>query len=181
MIARLEALAAAAVLPLVVACSGEVVIQPNDETRLLATQAGRAQTWEPTEQDPVTLHADVPSTVRHGDPVPIRITLRNGTARPVAIGFRKEQGFDVVVTRAGVSVESGAVWSPMRLSEVSGDVTITDPLRAGRDTTLSATWPGADDAGHIVPRGRYQIRAVVTAGLRDRRQMWTPWMPVEVQ
>jgi hypothetical protein len=169
------------VAPLAVACSGEVVIQPSDATRLLAAQAGRAKTWEATEREPVTLRVDMPSAARHGEPVPIRVTLHNGTTRPVAIGFGKTQGFDVVVTRAGMPADSGAVWSPMRMSEFSGDVTITDPLRAGRDTTFGETWPGTDDAGHIVPRGRYQLRAMVTAGLLDIRQMWTPWVRIEVQ
>jgi hypothetical protein len=182
MIARTEVLAAAAVVvPLVVACSGEVVIQPSDASRQLATQAEGAKTWEPTEREPVTLRVDVPSVARHGEPVPIRVTLHNGTTRPVAIGFGKTQGFDVVVARAGMPADSGVVWSPMRMSEFSGDVTITDPLRAGRDTTFGETWPGTDDAGHIVPRGRYQLRAMVTAGLLDIRQMWTPWVPIQVQ
>jgi hypothetical protein len=180
-LARPAVLAAVVVVPTVVACSGDVTIAPSDETRSLAAAAESAKTWAPSEAEPVTLHLDVPSTVRRGARVPIRVTLHNGSTRPVAIGFDKTQGFDVIVARMGMPADSGPVWSRMKLEQFGTDVTITDPLRAGRDTTFTAIWPGTDDLGHIVPTGHYRLRATVQASLLETRQMWTPWVPVEVQ
>src|SRR5689334_17595278 len=123
---RTAVLAAVIVVPIAAACSGEGVIAPSDATRLLAAAAEQAKTWQPTERVPVTLRVEGPAVVRNGAVVPVRVTLHNETERPLAIGFERTQGFDVVVTRAVVPADSGPVWSPMKLPDtVGGDVAIT--------------------------------------------------------
>jgi len=162
-------------------CNGPVTIVVSDQTQALATDAVRARPWQPTEQEPVTLPVDMPHVMSYGQPVPIRVTLHNGTTHPMAIGFGRMQGFDVLVAMVGTRADSGAVWSPLKDASLSGDATITDPLAAGRDTTFEVMWPGTDDGGHLVPRGHYRLRAVVSAALLKTRRIWTPWMPIDVQ
>jgi hypothetical protein len=152
----------------------------NIETMSLATQAARAETWESSEQEPVMLTMDVPASVKQGTVAPIRVRVHNGTPRPLAIGFGRSQGFDVLVAQIGVRADSGAIWSPLKMKSTSRDATVTDPLRPGRDTTFEVQWPTTDDLGHSVPPGRYRVRAMVSAELLRTRQIWSDWKPIEV-
>jgi len=176
---RYAFLLAAAVLA--ASCDGPVTLVVSDQTQELANNAARAKTWQPNDQEPVTLQVDVPPVMSYGQAVPIRVTLHNGTTHPIAIGFGATDGFDVLVAMVGTRADSGAVWSPLKVASLSRDATITDPLPAGRDTTFEVTWPGTDDSGHRVPRGRYRLRAVVAAALLRTREIWTPWMAIDVK
>ena len=86
-------------VPAAASCNGPVTIVVSDQTQALATDAVRARPWQPTEQEPVTLTVDMPHVMSYGQPVPIRVTLHNGTTHPMAIGFGRMQGFDVLVAK----------------------------------------------------------------------------------
>lgn len=174
------AILAAGTAAALAACDGEATIQPNEETLRLAETAARAKTWTPDSLEPVTLDLEMPSSVARGGVLRMRIRLHNGTSRPIAIGLGRGQGFDVLVAQTRVRADSGAVWSPLKLYSTSGDVTITDPLPPGRDTTFEVPWPTSDDLGHSVPPGRYRVRATVDAELLKTRKIWTAWTPVVV-
>jgi hypothetical protein len=164
----------------VAACGGESAVYTNEETNQLAAGAARAKTWTPSDREPVTLALEMPTAVAQGGVLPIRIRIHNGTTRPLAIGFGRTQGFDVIVAQTGVRADSGAVWSPLKLYSTSRDATLTDPLPAGRDTTFDIQWPTTDDLGHTVRPGRYRVRAMVAAELLQTRQIWTAWQPIDV-
>src|SRR5207248_11427329 len=136
----------------------QVTLMGNPETLDLGASAARAKTWTPTDREPVTLEMEMAGTAAYGQMVPIRVRVHNGTPRPVAIGFGQTQGFDVLVAQVGVRPDTGAIWSPIKMPSTSRDATITDPLQPGRDTTFEVMWPGTDDLGHSVPRGRYRVR-----------------------
>jgi hypothetical protein len=178
---RILSLAAMATTAALGAACGDASMLPSAETMALATRAMRARTWEPTPDEALTLQLEVPPSVKRGDVVPIRVHLHNGTPRPVAVGFGATQGFDVLVARVGQRADSGSVWSPLKMPSTASDVTITDPLQPGRDTTFEVRWPVTDDQGHSVPVGRYRVRAFVAAALLHTREIWTPWTPLEVR
>ena len=168
----------AAALP--AACDAGAGFYTNDQTANLARRAARAETWQASEREPVTLTLDLPGTVKQGATAPLRVRIHNGTPRPLAIGFGRSQGFDVLVAQIGVPADSGAIWSPLKVGSTSRDATVTDPLRPGRDTTFEVLWPTSDDLGHPVPPGRYRVRAMVAAELLRTRQIWSEWKPIEV-
>ncbi|AHG88055.1 hypothetical protein J421_0518 [Gemmatirosa kalamazoonensis] len=172
--------AVGALMALATAC-GDVAPMQNDDTFALGTAAAKQKPWVPTPEEPVTVTMDVPGTVAYGKPMPIRITLHNGTTRPIAVGLGQVQAYDVLVAQIGMRPDSGGVWSPPRMQQMSLEATLTDPLPAGRDTTFQVTWPGTDDTGRFVRRGRYRVRARVMAQLLRTKQLWTPWVPIEVR
>ncbi|MBV9878853.1 MAG: hypothetical protein JO180_00070 [Gemmatirosa sp.] len=167
------------------ACDVQAPIIASNETFALGLKSAYARAWKPTATEPVTLEMTMAPTVKRGGRLPIRVRLHNGSTRPIAIGFGQRHGFDLIVAMPDVRADSGAVWSPYKGGDVGSvandnDVTITDPLRPGADTTFEVVWPVQDDDGRDVPAGRYRVRATVAAELLSTRQIWTSWVPVEV-
>ena len=179
--ARLPRVALIALAATLAAACGDTGILVDETTVNLGTDAEKAQTWQPTAQEPITIELTVPATVRQGAEVPIRVKVHNGSNRAVGVGFGQRRAFDVLVSRAEGRADSSAVWSLPKFYSPVRDVTVTDPVPPGRDTVFSVVWPGVDDAGQKVPPGAYRIRATVSAELVSRQQLWTPWVPITVQ
>ena len=177
---RLPRLAALGAVALLAGCE-EPGILVDQATVDLGAEAERATTWAPTAEDPIRLELEVPATARAGDEVPIRVHVRNGSTRPMGLGFGERRGFDVILSRAAGRADSAAVWSPPRFYTAMRDVTVTDPLPPGRDTVFTVIWPVVDDAGQKVPPGDYRIRATVAAELVSRRQLWSEWKAIRVE
>jgi hypothetical protein len=153
----------------------------DQSTLELGTLAENAPTWQPTPQEPIRVSIEVPSTVRRGADVPVRVTVHNGSQHPIAVGFGQRRGFNVLVARAAGRADSAAVWALPRMFSPGRDVTVTDPLQPGRDTVFAVVWPGVDDAAQLVPPGSYRIRATVSAELVSTKQLWTEWAPITVK
>ena len=177
----IAAIGIAATLAALTTACGDVGILVDEATVNLGTDAEKAQTWQPTAQEPLTIELTAPATVRVGAEVPIRVKVHNGSDRPVGVGFGQRRAFDVLVSRAQGRADSSAVWSLPKLYSPVRDVTVTDPVAPGRDTAFAIVWPGVDDAGQKVPPGAYRIRATVSAQLVSRQQLWTAWVPITVQ
>jgi hypothetical protein len=176
-LALLGAVPAAAVA----AGCGERGIVIEKHTMDFGGKAQAARTWVPSPDEPITLKLEAPPSVRRGEEVPIRVIVRNGSQRPVAVGFGQTTGFNVLVARAAGRADSAAVWSlPVYFTATRG-ATVTDPLQPGRDTVFTATWPGIDDRAQFVPPGSYRIRATVSAELVSTKQLWSEWTPITVK
>ena len=124
---------------------------------------------------------EVPPSVRRGENVPIRVVIHNGSRTPLSIGFGQRAGFNILVAHATGRADSSAVWSVPRYMFPSRDATVTDALAPGRDTVITTTWPGVDDASQLVPPGSYRVRATVSAELVSTRQLWSEWAPITVR
>ena len=170
----------AGVALLAAACEADGTLRPEEDTITLGRQAERATTWAPSEGEQVTLRLDMDSVIEHKKPVPITITVRNGTGRPISIGFGRQDAFQVLVARGTGRADTAAIWSPGPTRNMSPEI-ITDPLRPGRDTVFQIIWPVQDDFGHFAPPGRYRVRAYVAAKLLRTNQIWTAWRHVEVR
>lgn len=173
-------------LLLATACGGDLSLdelQRFQATEQMGRQADTAKTWQPTANDPVTLTLTVPKRVARGTPVPVRVLLHNGSARPVSIGLGQNEDMELLVARVDRPARQGAVYGPAQLQEQQqrGAATvITDPIRPGRDSTFQVLWPQTDDLGHRVPPGSYRVRAVLNAELLGSRRLWTDWATVVV-
>jgi hypothetical protein len=179
--ARVVPLALAGALSASAGACGDAGILVEEGTVKLGTEAERAQTWEATAQEPITIELTAPATVKRGAEVPIRVKVHNGSTRALSVGFGRQRVFDVLVSRAQGRADSSAVWSLPTFYSTVRDVTVTDPVPPGRDTVFAVTWPGVDDAGRTVPPGASRIRATVSAELVSTRQLWTPWVPITVE
>lgn len=169
---------------LAVACGAQLSLdelQRYQSTGELGGEADTAVTWRPTPRDPVTLALTVPARVARGAPIPIRVLLHNGGARPVSVGLGQNQDVEVVVARVDRPARQGSVFGPSPLFQQRGrTAVITDPIRAGRDSVFEVVWPQTDDVGHRVPAGPYRLRAVINAELLGTRRLWTDWATVVV-
>lgn len=167
-----------------VACGRQLSLdelQRYQSTGLLGGEADTAATWSPTERDPVTVSISVPAQAVRGTPVPIRVRLHNGGARPVSVGLGQNEDVEVVVARVDKPARQGSVFGPPPTPQQhTRAAVVTDPIRAGRDSVFEVLWPQTDDVGHRVPAGRYRMRAVINAELLNSRRLWTDWATVVV-
>jgi hypothetical protein len=167
----------------VLAACGDQEPAALDDSRDLGARSDSAATWQPTEGFPVTITLDAPAQVRGGEPTPVRLRVHNGSIRPISIGFRtgREESYEVLIAKDGGVARDSVVWSSVAMqADASTTTTLTDPVRPGRDTVLTTTWPGTDDTGFALPPGRYRVRASVAAELFDKRRLWTDWQPLAV-
>jgi hypothetical protein len=164
----------------VAACESGAVVMPEEYTMALGRLAERAATWQPSEREQVTIRLDLDTVVEPEKPVPITITVHNGSGRPISIGFGRQDAFQVLVARRTGRADTAAVWSPGPTTNMSPEI-VTDPLRPGQDTVFQVTWPAQDDFGHYVPPGKYRVRAYVAAQLLQTNRIWTDWRQIEVR
>ena len=172
--------AGGAVAAAVSGACGEGAVRLSQSTFDLGVEAKKAITWKETPQEPISLELSAPSTIARGSEAPIRVRVRNGGSRPIAVGFGQQRGFNVMVARAEGPADSAAIWSLPAMFNPARDVTVMDPLRPGRDTVFSVVWPGTDDGGRPVTPGAYRLRATLSAELISTRQIWTEWKPITV-
>jgi hypothetical protein len=166
---------------LAAACEDDGMMRPADDTIALGRLAEQARAWTPTEREQVTITLDMDSVIEHERPTPIRITVHNGSGRPISIGFGRQDAFQVLVARLGGRADTAAIWSPGATGSLARDAVITDPLPPGRDTVFQITWPAQDDAGRFAPPGRYRVRGYVAAELLRTNRIWTPWKQIEIR
>jgi hypothetical protein len=163
------------------AACGDVGVTPGDYTIALATESLQATTWVPTAAEPVSVELVMPRSIVGHEPVSMQVHIHNGSAHPLSIGMAQREPFQILIAQRGVRADSGAVWSPGSVFQVSRGAVITDPLPAGRDTVFEMKWPVQDDAGRFVPPGHYRVRAYVSANLLAAQRIWTDWIPLEVR
>lgn len=175
------ALLAGACFAAVGACAELNGVAVEADTITLGGRADSAEAWVPTKDEPVSVALEMGPVATPNKTHPIRVRIHNGSDKPLAIGYGRSQGYTLLVALAKGTAREGAVWSPGQGGSLSTDATITDPLRAGRDTAFVVNWQVTDDGGHGLAPGRYRARALVFARLLRTQQVWTAWVPFEVR
>lgn len=181
--------ATAAALPAVatLAACGELGLQADVKSILLAQHADTASDWKPTATTPATIGVRAPARIRVDSALVVQLLVHNGGDNRVALGYAEGGRGEMVVARGAAQGEGAltgrpsdhVVWSTAT-TQPGRDPTITDGLPPGRDTTFTVRWPGTDDGGHPVPPGRYRYRVALPVKLVGVDRLWSPWQEVEV-
>jgi len=110
-----------------------------------------------------------------GEPVEVRLTLRNGGESPLRVQFGSGQRFDVIVRRRGALVWR---WSyDKAFVQVIQDVT----LRPGETLSFGAAWGQVDLQGRRAEPGDYEIIGVFLGRVPDAPgTLETPPLPIRI-
>lgn len=118
---------------------------------------GRASIFPGAAKPPLQLRLDLPPRVRTGEPVPLRLVLKNNGFSAEEFELRGEpSSFDVVV----FSLDGSEVWS--RLEETSQPMALrTCSIEPGDELILSDFWLQRSYKGDPVPPGTYMVQGIL--------------------
>lgn len=130
--------------------------------------APRTTGAEPTSADTIRLvenslevRLGVPHEAQVGHTVPLRITVRNVSGKPLDLGLVHPNPAEFVVRRAR---GGHVVWALLGERGGAEAPEIGPPLAPGGLRTIEHAWSQRDDGGRPVPHGEYRVEAVLFAG-----------------
>lgn len=119
------------------------------------------QDFELTKLEPVLsllLDLEMPDQVAVGEPVKLKLTLRNDGDEPVRLRFNTGQRYDFIVR----NMEGGIVWQwshDKAFTQVLGEVEI----RPGEELSFNEVWRQVDNDGNQVGEGEYEVEGIITS------------------
>lgn len=108
---------------------------------------------------PLSLSLSSPDTTGAGEPVPLRLTLKNEGSRPGGIEFEDYPvPYDLIVTRA----DGNVVWHRMYGKVVAGSP--NERVFAPEDSAVFDTvWDQRNSRGEQLPAGSYRVWGAIVA------------------
>lgn len=101
---------------------------------------------------------DMPGQVKVGEPVTMKLIVRNEGDEPITLRFNTGQRYDFIVR----DMEGNVVWQWSRdkaFIQVIGEVTI----QPNGELTFVETWTQVDNEGNKVGAGEYEVEGIVTS------------------
>lgn len=120
-----------------------------------------ARAGVPVAQEGVVVSLEVPSQVKAGEPVEIKLRVRNTTSAPLDLYLRgREVTFDLAIADS----TGDSVWRRLE-GEVTQAILQLKTLAPGEVMELSHVWNQQSQRGQPVGPGRYTVRgSVLTDG-----------------
>jgi hypothetical protein len=110
-------------------------------------------------QDSLEVELLVPASIRPGDPVPLRLRVRNGSGRALDLYLRgRSTTFDVIVT----SADGNVVWQRLE-GEMLPAIVHLRTLEPGGQFEVEAVWDQRTRDGQRVAPGAYTARGLLLA------------------
>jgi len=105
-----------------------------------------------------------PDSIATDQPVPITLTVRNSSARPIYLGTGDSTTtFDIQVTDAG----GAKVWNRMHSFEVIPLVLLERTLEPGQAVSYAETWSQRNNDGKLIRPGVYSIQGTLDTISRE--------------
>jgi hypothetical protein len=96
---------------------------------------------------------DAPAEARLGQTVPLKLTWKNVTDRPVKLALSGRPAYDFVVT----TPDGREIWR-WRHGQATLQILEIKTLNPGEELKGTADWQQVNNAGQPVPPGRYLVR-----------------------
>jgi hypothetical protein len=123
--------------------------------------------------DTLDLRLAAPATVNAGEPVELRLIVRNTAGRPLDLYLRGRQiAFDVSAEDAGGNI----VWSRLH-DEIIPAILRLETLPAGDSIVLSHRWDQRTNAGTPAATGTYRLRGTL---LTEGEPLHTPILEMRI-
>jgi hypothetical protein len=123
--------------------------------------------------DTLELRLAAPDAVAAGEPVELRLTVRNAAGRPLDLYLRGRQiAFDVSAEDAGGNI----VWSRLH-DEIIPAILRLETLPAGDSIVLSHRWDQRTNAGTPAATGTYRLRGTL---LTEGEPLHTPILEMRI-
>lgn len=110
----------------------------------------------------LALWLEVPSEVRTGETVPLKLAVKNISEHPVTIHHGRP-AYDFIVTRSS----GKGVW---RWATAIEDILILTTLNPGEELEFAAEWDQRDFYGNRVPVGTYFVQGILMASEEPVRE-----------
>lgn len=129
----------------------------NDSDGMTATLApGRASVFPGAAQPPLQLSLELPPRVRAGDPIPMRLVLRNHGFRAETVDLGEPLTFDIVV----FSLDGLEVWSRFE-TVFQPRILQTHAIGAGKSLVFVDAWKQRTNEGCPVAPGTYMVQGIL--------------------
>lgn len=99
--------------------------------------------------------------VARGEPLSIRLVVKNRSNQPVVIPFRSGQRFDVEILQ-----EEKVLWNWANGRNFTQALT-SSTLEPGEEAVFVARWKMETNRGRRIPPGRYLVRGILTTSFRE--------------
>lgn len=103
-----------------------------------------------------SLRLEVAATVRVGRIVPLKLTVKNSSARPIELALGGRPPHDFVVTKP----DGTEVWRWTH-GQVIPSILQLRTLQPGEEVKFGAVWRQQDNDGDPVPPGTYLVRGIL--------------------